>query len=192
VKFLDNLTGKNVEAKVEEFSEVYGEIVVGLHREFETLKSNVQRLVNEFNLKTETVVEVKAHVDRMLLEVREDSEEIRKVKQELINEREKMHLLLIESEKQMAAFTKRVSNCEAEVHSMGDTLSGLSGQLSVAVDDVIRLHSRLPSIEDKISGVEITLLEKINHQNKRMKQMNIVLVAALILGMGGVIWKIVR
>jgi len=44
---LDTISGKAIEDKVREYSEVYGEVLLGLHRDLESLRSIVQRFQSE-------------------------------------------------------------------------------------------------------------------------------------------------
>lgn len=41
---LDKLTGKAIESKIDEYSAVYGEIVLGLHRDLDSLRKDVGQL----------------------------------------------------------------------------------------------------------------------------------------------------
>jgi hypothetical protein len=43
----DRITGKAVEERIDEYSEIYGEILVGMHRELQEHKSQVSEAVKE-------------------------------------------------------------------------------------------------------------------------------------------------
>ena len=40
----DKINGKNIEQKVSEYSEIYGEVLLGVHRDVKSLESKVQTL----------------------------------------------------------------------------------------------------------------------------------------------------
>lgn len=60
--FLKGISGKNVEEKVDEYSEIYGEILLGMHRDLEAMHQIVEKhkektiqLENLFNVKIQEV-----------------------------------------------------------------------------------------------------------------------------------------
>lgn len=49
IGFWDTLTGKEVVDKVTEYSEVYGEVLLGLHRDFQVLRRTVLEYGEKFD-----------------------------------------------------------------------------------------------------------------------------------------------
>ena len=49
MKFLDKISGKAVEEKIGEYSEVYGEVLLGLHKELERQNTLLEKHEQQFN-----------------------------------------------------------------------------------------------------------------------------------------------
>jgi septation ring formation regulator EzrA len=69
----DNLTGKNIEMKLNEYCEVYGEVLLGIHRE----TTNHKGTIKEINENVELVRSEIEKLNEKLNSVRKDQESIR-------------------------------------------------------------------------------------------------------------------
>ncbi|TDA70393.1 MAG: hypothetical protein D9V47_01465 [Clostridia bacterium] len=82
-KFLDKVTGKEVLEKVDEYSETYGEVLLGLHREFEKLQGMVEGYRRELEVATGEmrrlmggVKTIQAYLDDKAQDVAKAAEEV--------------------------------------------------------------------------------------------------------------------
>ena len=57
MNFLDKISGKAVEEKIGEYSEVYGEVLLGLHKELERQNTLLEKHEQQFNSQEENLHE---------------------------------------------------------------------------------------------------------------------------------------
>lgn len=57
MKFLDKISGKAVEEKIGEYSEVYGEVLLGLHKELEKQNTLLEKHEQQFSSQEENLHE---------------------------------------------------------------------------------------------------------------------------------------
>ena len=57
MNFLDKISGKAVEEKIGEYSEVYGEVLLGLHKELEKQNTLLEKYEQQFNSQEENLHE---------------------------------------------------------------------------------------------------------------------------------------
>ena len=57
MNFFKKISGKTVEEKIEEYSEVYGEILLGLHKELEKQNTILEKHEQQFNSQEENLQE---------------------------------------------------------------------------------------------------------------------------------------
>ena len=57
MKLLDKISGKAVEEKIGEYSEVYGEVLLGLHKELEKQNTLLEKHDQQFNAQEENLHE---------------------------------------------------------------------------------------------------------------------------------------
>ena len=68
MNFLNKISGKNVENKIEEYSEVYGEILLGLHKGLEQHSNLLEKHEQQFNSQKEHLheqVQLKSQVKNL-------------------------------------------------------------------------------------------------------------------------------
>ena len=59
MNFLDKISGKAVEEKIGEYSEVYGEVLLGLHKELEKQSTLLEKHEQQFNSQVRLKSQVK-------------------------------------------------------------------------------------------------------------------------------------
>lgn len=72
--FWDTLTGRELAARVGEYSEIYGEILLGLHRDFERLKREVQEYREKTSRAVRAAREAEDNVRRLHREMEQRAE----------------------------------------------------------------------------------------------------------------------
>ena len=68
MNFFKKISGKTVEEKIEEYSEVYGEILLGLHKESEKQNTLLEKHEQQFNSQEENLheqVQLKSQVKNL-------------------------------------------------------------------------------------------------------------------------------
>ena len=74
MNFLKKISGKTVEDKIEEYSEVYGEILLGFHKELEQHSTLLEKHEQQFNSQEENLheqVQLKSQVKNLHEQVKQ-------------------------------------------------------------------------------------------------------------------------
>ena len=72
MKFLNNITGKTIEEKVSEYSDIYGEILLGMHQEIESQRKRI----HDYSLNMQQIIDKeKIKLDKWSKETQESLED---------------------------------------------------------------------------------------------------------------------
>lgn len=102
MSFLKGLSGKNVEEKVVEYSEIYGEILLGMHRDLETM----QRRVSEYR---DNSLQMEKIFDRKIQEVKAFERELAEIKSISTEQNKNIKALLSVNEENISKYENRAN-----------------------------------------------------------------------------------
>ncbi|MCY3680067.1 MAG: hypothetical protein OXH16_01625 [Gemmatimonadetes bacterium] len=196
MNLLNKFSGKNVENKVEEYSEVYGEILLGLHKELEKQGALLEQQEQHFNSQVENLHGQVKDVGSSLKKLEDRSEQNHS---QITGELEKQGALL---EQQEQHFNSQVENLHGQVKDVGSSLkkledrseqnhSQITGEFKSFRSVIEQYRLEASTIED-IKNSLSQVVRKSDQQNKHIQLLRIVCVFSYVfaIGVGVIIWMI--
>ena len=195
---MDKLTGKNIEAVVDEYSEVYGEILLGIHRELLSQKEKLDTLEDEV-AKLEKLNEV-LDSDLKLDDERDMIVKLARKLAENLKEITVSNVQAIEELKEvMVQEFKDISNSTGKLTLHIDTISSDIGRkLRIGEGEIISRIKRAinSSLYEIQKGLRITVeKQEENHDSlekllKWNRALLVLVMGGLLTVLGVIAWKV--
>lgn len=151
MRILDQITGKAIEQQVAEYSEVYGEVLLGLHRDFEHLQASVagvQRALTRVQQMAEGLAQRADRLDRQHAALRTEMQEalarVKALAQDLSDATFAKEQAMFATSR-VNALAQRVEKAEAELVSLRAAVTGLKTGQTRTTSDEDAGPDRLPS-----------------------------------------------
>lgn len=192
----NKISGKAMENKVDEYSEVYGEILLGLHKELERQNALLEKQEQHFNSQVENLHDQTNDLADGLKKLEDYTEQNHL---QITKELEKQGALL---EKQEQHFNSQIENLHDQTNELVSSLKKLEARseqnhLQItdefnsfrAVIEQYRLEaSTIEDIKKNLSQV----VRKLDQQNKHIQLLRIMCVFSYVfaIGVGVAIWMI--
>ena len=193
---LSKFSGKDVQDKIEDYSEIYGEILLGLHKELERQNAGLEKQEQHFNAQVKNLHDQTNDLASSLKKLEDHTEQNHL---QITDELAKQGALI---KKQEQHFNSQVENLHGQVKDLGSSLKKLedrSEQNHLQITDefksfrtvIEQYRLEASTIEDMKKNLS-QVIRKSDQQNKHIQILRIVCVLSYVfaIGVGVIIWMI--